>query len=935
MVAGTTTRFALLVVLILVSSSAMLPLAFAGAGLNEGDECLLAAGGVAGEAPSADVTHSAAYRSCLAHHALLPSWVSPAVPVILVVLACGLFLVLPLWRTRRNRVVPLAAVDHDGLILRQLEQLAAVAGLARVPRVVVDPGTASTGAVVFGSNRRPTVCLHGGLLARRATAPRDFEAVLLHELAHIRNGDVTLTYATVALWRTFIAAVLVPYAVGFAVLILTALQKPQPYQIGLPAWRALVLPLLMTVVVYLARSDVLRNRELHADLAAARWGADPHIWGAVAPAPPARVLSRALRAFAELWRTHPRWDLRREALADSASLFGVPALPMFLTGVAAVLVNGQLWDLSVPGLVDQWAWNLVMALVPAALVSGVVGVALWRGVVHRLLTTGGGFSGAWAGFWLGVGMTVGEVFANRIALYRWLPGEPVVVLLVVLAGMTFAWWVAQCARLWATAWRGRTIHPPMALVLAGACLALCAWFWWWQDYGVILANERGLLSHPLGPGGGPHLADPTGQYAGTLAAIVIAVSLMATAVAVPLALPAVAVLWVIPLLAWAVRARPRGWVHRAVPGVDDSAAHGEPLPPLRGVLFAGLLGGVLCWAVVAGVKAFMHGWQPPARLRGLTAAILFQDWVSVAILAGAAVAAVVATLLVHRYQLLAALVAAHTAVLAGYAGMLVLSASDGCIQALAVFATACEWQPAAIWQGFQYLLSILLVLATVVAIATAAVTSVVRRLLRRVPRRRTRFAGFAPDRSELRGLAVRRLTVGLLCAGAIGVPAADLIVPLPQGTGAAAQDAKPSANPVLASQTLSEQSDAWYNLGGRALILRYNATIVRLHDVSEEASHSADGDALIMARLPSICADFGRLGQDAKAYFSTPAAEVRPSWQTFVTMLATSSQECLSGLDQDDATRVAAALQDLPQATDALDEVITWVSAGESVLKGS
>ncbi|QIK10199.1 M48 family metalloprotease [Streptomyces sp. ID38640] len=85
--------------------------------------------------------------------------------------------------------------------------MAQVTGLKRVPRVVVDPSAASTGAAVFGRNRRPTVCLHAGLLAGRATAPEDFEAVLLHELAHIRNGDVTLTYATIALWRTFIAAV--------------------------------------------------------------------------------------------------------------------------------------------------------------------------------------------------------------------------------------------------------------------------------------------------------------------------------------------------------------------------------------------------------------------------------------------------------------------------------------------------------------------------------------------------------------------------------------------------------------------------------------------------------------------------------------------------------------------------------------------------------
>jgi Zn-dependent protease with chaperone function len=801
MVAGTTTRFVLLVVLMLVSSSSMLPLALTGAGLNKGAQCLLAAGGASNEAPSAEISRSAAYRACIAHHVLLPGWVSPVVPVILLVLAGGLFFALPVWKTRRNRVIPLAAVDHDGRILRQLEQLAGVAGLERVPRVVVDPCAASTGAVVFGRNRRPTVCLHGGLLVRRTTAPKDFEAVLLHELAHIRNGDVTLTYATVSLWRMFIAAVLVPYAVGFGILVFTPFaQDPPPYQVGLPAWRALVLPLLMAVVVYLARSDVLRNRELHADLAAARWGADPHIWGVVAPAPPARVLTRALRSFTELWRTHPRWDLRREALADSAALFEVPALPVFLTGTTAVLINGQLWQLNLSG-VGQWTWDLAMALAPAGLITGVVGVALWRAVVHGLLTTRRGLSGARAGLWLGVGMTVGELFVNRIAIYRWLPGEPVIVMLVVLAGMAFAWWVAQCAHLWATVWRGRTLHPPMVLVLAGACLALCAWFWWWQDYGVILANERGLLANPFGPGSEGLLVDPTGEYTATLAVTVVAVSQLATTVAVPLSLPAVAVLWVVPLMAWAVRRLPMGWVRRAIPGIDESALPSKPLPPLRRAILAGLLGGVMCWVAVASVKAYMHSWQPPVRLRGISAAILFQDWVSAAILGGAAVAALLASLLANRYQLIAALVAAHTAVLAGYSGMLVLSASDGCIQALSTFTAACDWQPGAIWQAFQYLLSILLVLATIVAIASAAATSVVRKVLRGWPH----LVISAPAGKEPRGLVVRRLVVGVLCAGAIGIPAAELILPLPQGNGEDSQSPKPSANPIFAAQVASEQ----------------------------------------------------------------------------------------------------------------------------------
>ncbi|MFE4599833.1 M48 family metallopeptidase [Kitasatospora indigofera] len=921
--AGTTVRFVLLVVLMLASSSSMLLTALTAAGLNEGFRCLGAAGVGPGETPADEVLHSAAYQACIAEHGSAPWWVEPAVPAALLLLAGGLFLALPVWRTRRSRAVPLATVDPDGRIGRQLERLTELAGLTRVPRVVVDPFAASTGAAVFGSNRRPTVRLHGGLLARRAVAPEDFEAVLLHELAHIRNGDVTLTYATVALWRTFVAAVLVPYAAGFGILLFHAYApETRPFQIGLGAWRALVLPLLMTVVVYLARSDVLRSRELHADLTAARWGADPRVWAAVEPARPARALSRALHSFTELWRTHPRWDSRRQTLTDPAPLFEVPALLMFLTGTAAVLVNGQLWQLAGHSTPPRaGAWDITMALPPAALVTGVAGTALWRSVVHRLLTARRRLSGARAGLWLGVGMTVGELFGNRIAINKWLPGQSVVVLLVLLVGVAFAWWVTECSHLWATVWRGRTIHPPMALVLAGAGLALCAWFWWWQDFGVVMANLPGLLTDVLGPGFPGLPSDPTGEYGAILAATAHTVPLLGTTVAGPLTLPAVAGLWVVPLLAWTVRPLPWGWVRRAAPGIEASATPAEPLPPLRRALLAGLLGGAVCWAGVAVLKARMHSWPPSDRPRGTAPAVLFQDGACAALLVGAAVAALAASLLTGRYRLVAAIVAAHTALLAGHAGVLVLSASDGCVPALASFTSGCDWRPVAVWRGFQYLLSILLVLVTVVGIAAASAVAVARRVLRRP----SRPAASAPAGEGPRGPARRRLAVGVLCAGAVAVPAALLSVPAPSGGNVTAQ--QPAAPPWKQALDAYGRAEDWYGLGGRDLMVRYSSVLDELRALGAEATQSADGDAMVLTRLPSICVAFGKVAQDAGAYFPVPDPQLLPSWRTFVTMAARGSQDCLSGLDRNNNDLVAAGMREFNQATGAVDSINLWVTA--------
>lgn len=927
--AGTTMRFGLLVVLMLASSISLVPMALTAAGLNHGIGCLHAAGVGSGEAPTSDVLRSEAYRACADEYGVVPWWVGPAMPAVLAILACGLFFVLPWWKARRSRVVPLEMLDHDGQILLHLGRLAQMTGIKRMPRVVVDPFATSTGAAVFGRTGRPTMCLHGGLLARRAAAPEDFEAVLLHELAHIRNRDVTLTYATVALWRTFIAVVLLPHAVGFGVFLFDSYTpETPPYEVDLAAWRAIALPVFMTVIVYLARSDVLRSRELHADLTAARWGAHPRIWDFTEPAPPRRVLPRALRSFTELWRTHPRWDFRREALADSTPLFEAPGLLMFLTGAAVVMANGQLWWFGAHfGGAEQWKWHVVTALPCAILVTGIAGTVLWRSTVHRLLNGRRRLTGAWAGLWLGAGMVVAELLGNRIAIYKWLPGEPMVVLLLVLAGLTFTWWVTQSSHLWTTASQGRATLSPMLLTLAGGCLALCAWFWWWQSSGVILANVPGLLGNPLGAGHTGPATDPTGEHAAILRASEQAAALLNTTVAIPIALPAVAVLCIVPLLAWTVRPQLPARRESGVDGIEELVISAAPLPRLRRVVMAGLIGGAVCCSGAVAVKAYLHAAeQPTNRLQWLTRGLLFQDGMSVTLLVGAAVAALTASLLADRYRLIAGIVGAHIAAAVGYGGIWVLTASDGCVPGTSTFLTACDWRPVVAWQSFRFLLSILLVLVTIEGIVWAAAVSAVRRGFRRPPRP----AASAQRGQERRGLRIRRLVAGGLCAGAVGMVAAVLLLPGPSGGASAMPAARPITHPRIAAQEAVIQADAWYVLGGRDLLVRYGRNLDKLLALGPEAQRSSDGNALIRSRLPAICAEFGKIAEDAEAYFPVPAPQILPSWTTFTTKAARGSEDCLTGLSKNDATLLGAGIKELNQATRAADTIKAWVTAGRT-----
>ncbi|MFG1952646.1 M48 family metallopeptidase [Micromonospora sp. NPDC048830] len=280
--AGTTARFTLLVALLVATSSVMLLYIALALTATDGLSCTLAAGADPGTDPAANVMARRslqweAYAACSERYAPPPSgWWLVGWWALLAACTAALFWALPAWKARRGRVVvPLAAVDRDGEIGRTVAELSATAGLARPPRVVVDPAAASAGAVVFGRTGRATVCLHGGLVVARTTDPGWFRAALLHELAHIANRDVTITYLTVALWRVYAAVAVPPFLLWGAWRFSTA-SGARLWSADAPiVTRGLLVTGLLAVLVYLARSDVLRSREVYADLAAVRWGADP------------------------------------------------------------------------------------------------------------------------------------------------------------------------------------------------------------------------------------------------------------------------------------------------------------------------------------------------------------------------------------------------------------------------------------------------------------------------------------------------------------------------------------------------------------------------------------------------------------------------------------------------------------------------------------
>ena len=111
-----------------------------------------------------------------------------------------------------------------------------------------------------------------------ATQPAVFDAIVLHELGHIRNRDIDQTYLAVAIWQAFVVAALLPMA---GLLISGKLSPPAPL-----IWRAVVLALL----VYLLRNSILRSREFGADARVAELDPDTSL-GQVLAGQPVRVLT--------------------------------------------------------------------------------------------------------------------------------------------------------------------------------------------------------------------------------------------------------------------------------------------------------------------------------------------------------------------------------------------------------------------------------------------------------------------------------------------------------------------------------------------------------------------------------------------------------------------------------------------------------------------
>jgi Zn-dependent protease with chaperone function len=470
------------------------------------------------------------------------------VPAGVAVLTAGviaLYLAHPAWRRRRGNLVPLTAEDAPE-VLEQLVALSGVAGLRSPPAFMWNPLNMARSGVAFGTPGRRVVALTGGLATTLWTDPDVFRAVVLHELAHIRNGDIDKAYLSVAVWWAFVLTALLPFAA----------MTVRPGGSDLLARSISFVSL--GLVVFLLRNATLRAREMFADVRASVW---PGYAGALARILPStaepqdRRLRSVVASVRNLLQMHPPSEARRAAVRDPGPLFGLESLIAAGVGFAAAVA-----------VVDASAIvsTELAALLFAGLVTAVMGLAVWRetfladarGVPVRGL--------ARLALALGVGFAVGDALSlsQTIDLPAGFALTGVALLLfdIVWYGLLFAGtvlflrWLVAAASTWLPVVAGR--KSPRLAYLAGIPLAipvLALGFWFLLSVEPLRMGGGQLppaaFAEGLSTSGFPV---PAGSYIYAAAALGLVIALAATS---PVAFAVAQLLWILPLAPWIWRRR--------------------------------------------------------------------------------------------------------------------------------------------------------------------------------------------------------------------------------------------------------------------------------------------------------------------------------------------------------------------------------------------
>ncbi|KWB64047.1 hypothetical protein WL37_20500 [Burkholderia ubonensis] len=416
--------------------------------------------------------------------------------ILITVIATGLiYWMLPVLKLRGDRLVPVDPADAPGLH-EELSALCRRAGISISPSFVWNP-LATGMPVAFGRHGKYYVALSASFIANYLYADRPgFRAIVLHELAHIRNGDVDKTFITIAACVSFFITSFIP---AVAIFLLGGLEWHDA------TW-LLVKALLMSGLVLLSGLSVLRVREFYADVRASHWDRTFSNVDRVL-ADTGAILKHRLDTYLSF---HPDGQARRRVLADPSLLFRLGAWNAFGIGIAAGFVVDTLNSLLTgfaPGRSAMMAisvWVLSTSLTPAIVMIfaiGALSIGVWRSAYAATLTQRNPLRGS---VFSGVVFALGYVIKDALIAIEYLWGNPsrvkislaaasemlkiqlmISVLIVVICWLVCGW-IARCASAWANVVvRSRSPRFVLRATVAIALVLMAGMFSWASFSGTL------------------------------------------------------------------------------------------------------------------------------------------------------------------------------------------------------------------------------------------------------------------------------------------------------------------------------------------------------------------------------------------------------------------------------------------------------------------
>ncbi|MEV7968164.1 M48 family metalloprotease [Sphaerisporangium sp. NPDC088356] len=651
------------------------------------------------------------------------SWTVACVAALFAV-AVVIYWAYPLWFVRRRGLTPILREDCPELV-DELERLSRAAGLDRAPTFLLAPYASTSGGLAFGRWRRRYVQLDAGLLVGYTTDRGRFQAVVLHELAHLRNRDVDTTYLTMSIWWSFVALALVPTAVvTLHPQLFTTPLRWRPPKGALPLSVGLAL-LVLTLLLYLTRNAILRVRETYAD---ARVGEAAHGGESDRPAVALRAVVDGL-APPDRWRaalgTHPHPGRRRQAIDDPAAMLSPRSWELFAAGMATAVMVANLryvFDqlLQTRVIVSSAGTGMICVLGVAVPLVTAVWRAAGRAPAHRLpvrailpmpvvLV---------AGYLLGEQLSWVSVLVGWTAMVTGGVEQSLAAAILLLAGaVTLAFWTASVAHTAPSPGRrGRGVLPAVA---AAGTAAFLPWFGVW-----VSAHDRQGLLATLDPTiiVPPLRAGAPGWYAAVTYWAEMDYPPFLYLTHNPLTLPALTLLWLVPVI---VVNRRRGSLRG--PEEDPYRVRDALITGLVGAVVFALAGAVLLYAlkemVPASVRHDLNSF--PYSVQSALAAL--------AVIAQALVAATVATFARRHRPVLIPLAIFTTGSLATGITLLGLNTAGRCVDLYENRPPACFRLPeAGLTADFLHTVLVEGAVATVPAALLGALLQVLVTRLRRL-----------------------------------------------------------------------------------------------------------------------------------------------------------------------------------------------------------